>query len=84
VVFIKHCDTATFSFNGSAYIGEVAKGLTTALDLQETPVYDLSGQGAQIILTFILIPESHFQVIKFIVKLYCNEIFIDDEMNTIQ
>jgi hypothetical protein len=48
--FIKHCDTATRSFNGSANTGDVTEGLVTALNLQKPPVKDLNGQGAQMVL----------------------------------
>jgi hypothetical protein len=50
-LFIKHCDTATNSLNGSANIEKVADGMTTALDLQKPLINDLHGQGAQMVLT---------------------------------
>jgi hypothetical protein len=51
MVFIKHCDTATNSLNGSANTGDVAEALMTALDLQKPLVNDLRRQGAQMVLT---------------------------------
>jgi hypothetical protein len=49
--FIKHCDTATNSLNGSANTGDGGEGLMTVLNLQKLLVDDLRGQGAQMILT---------------------------------
>jgi hypothetical protein len=47
---MKRCDTATNSLDGSANIGDVEEGLTTALDRQKPPVNDLRGKGAQTVL----------------------------------
>lgn len=46
---IKHFDTATNSFNESPNSGDVAEGLTTALD------NDLDGQGVKMVLTLKMI-----------------------------
>jgi hypothetical protein len=48
--FTKHGDRATSSLSGSANTGDVAEGLTTALDLQKPPVNDLRRQDAQMVL----------------------------------
>jgi hypothetical protein len=45
--FIKRCDTATNSLNGSANTVDVAEDLTAALDLQKPTVNDLRGQDTQ-------------------------------------
>jgi hypothetical protein len=45
--FVEHCDTATNILSESANPGDVAEGLTTALDVQKPLVSDLRGQGAQ-------------------------------------
>jgi hypothetical protein len=44
-------DTAANSLVGSGNNGEVEEGLTTALDIQKPPVYDMHKQGAQMVLT---------------------------------
>jgi hypothetical protein len=44
-------DVFLYSLNCSANTGDVTQGLTTALDLQEPPVSDLRGQGAQMVLS---------------------------------
>jgi hypothetical protein len=50
--FIKQCDKATNSLNGSANTGNVAEDLTTALGLQKHSVSDLSQQATQTVQTF--------------------------------
>jgi hypothetical protein len=41
--FIKHCDTATNSFNDIINIGDMAEGLMMAFNLQNPLAYDLGG-----------------------------------------
>jgi hypothetical protein len=53
--FIKNCDRAANSLNGSANAVDVAEHLMTALDLQKPSVNDLHTQDAQMILTLITI-----------------------------
>jgi hypothetical protein len=65
--FIKYGNTATNSLNGWANTGDMAEGLTTALDLQKPLVNDPCGQGAQMVLNFkndLHIKKfKHFQII---------------------
>jgi hypothetical protein len=47
MAFYMHCDTAT----NSANTGDMAEGMMTGFDLENSPVSDLLRQGAQIVLT---------------------------------